>query len=210
MTHNSHITVIMLAAGLSRRMGDMNKLHLPIDNKGKVLVRHMAELYASNFKRPIVVTGFEHERTEAALMGLDLELVYNADYEAGQQSSVAVGLKAMWQMRRPAQTDGVMIALADQILLTSDDLKSFVDHFTTQAQGHILVPYFNEQRGNPILFPTQILGQIRDTDGSPNYRQFIDDNPELVQRYIAPNSHFTTDIDTLEDAQLHLGIKAVK
>lgn len=209
MVHSPDITVIMLAAGLSQRMGDVNKLHLPINDKP--LVRRMAELYAVNFSRLIVVTGFERERTEAALEGLDLEIVYNADYNAGQQSSVVAGVNVFWKgYNNSVKCDGVMIALADQILLTSGDLKPFVDYFMTAAQGHILVPYFGAQRGNPVLFPIDILSKIRDMDDVPNYRQFIDENPALVRRYKARHSHFTTDIDTLQDVQLHLGIKAVK
>lgn len=54
--HETH--TILLAAGLSRRMGAQNKLLLPI--QGSPMVRHMAELYLRATSGPVtVVTGHD-------------------------------------------------------------------------------------------------------------------------------------------------------
>ena len=78
---------IILAAGLSRRMENCNKLLLPIH--GKPMIRHVMETYLSVVdERVWVVTGYEGERIEAALQGLDVQIVHNEDFEAGQPFSV--------------------------------------------------------------------------------------------------------------------------
>ena len=105
------VNVIVLAAGLSRRMGDVNKLLLDID--GEPMVRRTVKLYRSLFSSVTVITGFESDKVQAALTGLDVTLLFNPDFETGQQSSVRLGLRA-----QELQGEGVIIALSDQPELT--------------------------------------------------------------------------------------------
>jgi molybdenum cofactor cytidylyltransferase len=78
---------IILAAGLSRRMGARNKLLLPIN--GKPMVRYVVETYLAVADAQIcVVTGFEADKIEAALAGLPVQFAHNSDYKAGQPFSV--------------------------------------------------------------------------------------------------------------------------
>jgi molybdenum cofactor cytidylyltransferase len=82
---------IILAAGLSRRMEDRNKLLLPIH--GKPMIQHVVETYIAALNGQIcVVTGFESDKIKAALDGLPIQFVHNADFEAGQPFSVRAGL----------------------------------------------------------------------------------------------------------------------
>ena len=65
---------ILLAAGMSQRMGGLNKLLLPI--KGVPMVRHMAlTLVAFADVSPLVVLGHEAERVAAALDGIALTMI---------------------------------------------------------------------------------------------------------------------------------------
>ena len=66
------LDVVLLAAGLSTRMGARNKMLLPFG--GKPLIRHVAErLIEADIGRVHAVTGFDGERVAEALQGLDLE-----------------------------------------------------------------------------------------------------------------------------------------
>ena len=107
-------TPILLAAGMSQRMGGLNKLLLPI--KGVPMVRHMAlTLVAFADVSPVVVLGYEAERVVAALDGIALTMITNAHYQSGQMSSVTAGLIAAGQVAN------YMICLADLPLLTAAD-----------------------------------------------------------------------------------------
>ena len=65
------IAVILLAAGESRRMGEANKLLLPVG--GEPLVRRTARLLASiDNARVTVVLGHEADEVRAALAGIDV------------------------------------------------------------------------------------------------------------------------------------------
>jgi molybdenum cofactor cytidylyltransferase len=145
----------------------------------------------------VVVVGYQAEQIRKALDGMDVRFVFNPEYEAGRQASVRVGLANIY-----ADGEAVMIGLADQPLLNDHDLDEFINSYASGDREKIFIPYFNDIRGNPILIPPPIARQIQYDMKNSNCRKFIDGNPELTIRYKAPNSHFTTDIDTHEDALL--------
>ena len=187
------VSVILLAAGQSRRMGETNKLLLA---RGDVpLIRHTAQIYTSLGTSVTVVLGFEAEKIRGALSDLPVEFVYNEKYADGQNTSIRAGLAAL-QMPE----EGLLIALADQPLLEATDIQALCAYYLASNRDKIIVPFHKSERGNPVLFPPKLAEQIRDGADTISCRQFIDDNPERVSRYDAPNSHFITDIDTPQDA----------
>jgi len=84
---------MILAAGTSARMGLQNKLLYPY--KGKPLIYHCAKQYKQWFDSVHIVTGFEAERIENALYGLDINFIHNPNYETGLATSFIAGLKAL-------------------------------------------------------------------------------------------------------------------
>ena len=189
------IKVIILAAGLSRRMGDVNKLL--IDIEGEPMVRRAAKLYRSVFSSVTVVTGFEAERIERSLVGLDITTLFNPDFEVGQQSSLQQAL-----VKDNLQHEAMMIALADQPFLTRLDISNFAQDFLSSDRSKIYVPFFKSGRGNPVIFPKVFLQEMKKRPNPINGRNFIRDNPEHVHKYKAPSEAFITDIDTCDDLDL--------
>jgi len=188
------VAVILLAAGLSRRMGDRNKLL--IEAGGEPLVRRTANAYLAAGADMYAVLGHEAERVGAALAGLRLTFVQNPNFADGQQTSVRAGLEAL-----AGGYDAVLVALSDQIALTSADISDLVHAFAESSRDRILIPYYKGERGNPVVFPAQIIADIRASGRNAACRAFIDGNPGLTRRYEAANDHFVIDIDTPEDLQ---------
>lgn len=189
------IKVIILAAGLSRRMGDVNKLLIEIE--GVPMVRRTAELYRSLFSTVIVVTGFEAQHIEAALLGLNVTVCFNPNFETGQQSSVHHAV-----MMDNMSGKAVMIALADQPFLTRSDISDFAQDFLASDRSKIYVPFYKLERGNPVIFPRTVLREMRQGPNLVNGREFIRGNPDRVHKYKAPTEAFITDIDTGDDLDL--------
>ena len=185
-------SVVFVAAGLSSRMGEVNKLLVPVE--GVSMVRRCVSVYVSLGMSVTVVLGFEAGKVGAALAGLDVSIAENPDYEDGQQGSVGVGLEAIAE-----PGEGLLIALADQPFLTEADLAAYCDAFLAGARDKIMVPYFERARGNPVLFPAGCVERMLAEAGAFECRKFIGAHPELVSEYKAPNAHFTTDIDTQGD-----------
>ncbi len=192
-----HCEAILLAAGRSRRMGDVDKLLLRVD--GQPMVRRSACLYLDLGITLTVVTGSDNRAVAAALAGLDLRLVTNPAADGGQQSSVRAGLAAT-----PLQRPGIIVALADQPLLTAADIAALVAQFAAHAGARICVPRLAGERGNPVIFPAAIARRLREPGGMTP-RAFIDADPRQIAWFEAANDHFTRDVDTPADAAKLLG-----
>ena len=180
---------ILLAAGLSRRMGAQNKLLLPY--QGVSMVRHMAELCAAaTGSDVVVVTGHEADEVAGVLKGVAARTVFNPDYAEGQATSVACGL------RHVAQADAILIALGDQPLLTVEDVTALLEAHGAAASGRITIPYRGGDRGNPIVVPWSLRAALLQNPKAPGCRRFTRDNPEKVQRFETEAEGFFADIDT--------------
>ncbi len=187
------ISAILLAAGESRRMGDINKLHMPID--GVPLLRHSVEtLLAAKLGEIMVVLGHDRANTQALLKDLPVRTVYNNDYESGQMTSVHCGLGSLGQA-----FEGVFVALGDQPALTVSDIDHLIDAFFTRNGGEVVIPMYENKRGNPIIISNRCQQDI--VTGKYNFgcRRFIEDNPELVRTVEMPGPSVVIDLDTPMD-----------
>jgi molybdenum cofactor cytidylyltransferase len=183
---------VLLAAGLSSRMGGQNKLLIAFD--GVPLVRRTAQSYLAAGAEIFAVIGHEAEAVRAALAGLPLQFIENPDFAEGQQASVRAGIDAV-----PEGYHAVLVALSDQVALTPGDIGDLLDAFAASGGDRIFIPYFQGTRGNPVVFPPEIIAELRRSGGNTALRNFIDAHPERTRRYEAVNNHFVIDIDTPED-----------
>jgi molybdenum cofactor cytidylyltransferase len=190
--------VVLLAAGLSSRMGAQNKLLIEIG--GAPLVRRTAQTYLAAGCDVFAVVGHEAETVRAALAGLPLTIVENPDFAKGQPTSARAGIDAV-----PEGYEAVLVALSDQVALRPADIRDLLGAFAESARDRILIPYFGDQRGNPVVFPPELVREMRESGRNVACRKFIDSHPELTRRYQAANDHFIIDIDTPEDLALHAG-----
>lgn len=184
--------VVLLAAGLSTRMGGRNKLLIEIG--GQPLVRRTALVYLASGADVRVVVGHEAGRVRAALAGLRVAFVDNPRYADGQPSSARAGLESL-----RGDHDAVVMALADQPALTTADIRDLLRVFADSDRKRIVIPYYGGQRGNPVVFPADIIARIVASGPRAACRNFIDDNPQLVRRHEAANDHFVIDVDAPDD-----------
>jgi len=88
------ISAVVLAAGLSTRMGRL-KLLLPY-GEYTVIEQVVSVLLSSPVDEVLVVTGHERAAVEAALARWPVRTVFNPDYAVGEMlSSAQVGLRSM-------------------------------------------------------------------------------------------------------------------
>lgn len=183
------VGAIILAAGLSRRMGDRNKLLLPIG--AKPMIRHVVETYLAAVDGQVcVVTGFEAHRIKDALAGLPVQFVHNADYDAGQPFSVRAGLLGA------PDAQHILIGLGDQPHLTTDDLSGFITAHLAANVQKISIPYQDTIRGNPIVVPATMRARLLADEANPGCGKFTRAHPELAQHIPMTQAGFFSDIDT--------------
>ncbi len=166
------IAGIVLAAGLSRRMGQA-KLLLPL--QGRPVVSHVAErLLAAGLERVIVVAGREHPAIGSALAGLPVDLAVNPHPEAGQSGSIRVGIGAL-----PPGTQAALIALGDQPFLAREIIPALLAALERTGKA-IVAPRYREGRGNPVLFTRETFPELRGLSGDEGARSVIERDPRRV------------------------------
>ena len=186
------VATILLAAGLSKRMGEIDKQLLPINDRPMIV--HMVETYSSATEGPvIVVTGHARKRVESALRGTKANVVFCEDYDGGQAKSVATGLQ------QAPDAKSLLIGLGDQPLLTSDDVRALLEVHNAVDPSKISIPKIGEARGNPIVVPRTLREQLLADPLSPGCRRFTRQNPQHVQFHVMQSQGFFHDVDTPEE-----------
>ena len=193
-------SAIVLAAGMSTRMGQ-NKLLL--DFKVKPLIAHAVDtLLASEIDEVVVVLGNEAGKVQEKLRGREVRLIENPDFREGLSTSVRVGVTAV-----SPQADGIMVYLADQPLLEPADVNRILRAFT-HAKGvgkSIVVPFFGEQRGNPVILDSSFREAILGVVGDVGCKGVIKRYPDQVFIVEMENDHVIRDMDTIEEYEAVLG-----
>jgi molybdenum cofactor cytidylyltransferase len=185
------IAGVLLAAGRSQRMGQP-KLLLPWN--GVPLVRHVAQnVLQSDIKQLVVVVGHRAPHVEAALDGLPVQIVRNAAFLEGQSISVRAGVAALDQ-----QTEAALILLADQPLVQPTTLNLLI-HTYHNFQASIVIPRFNGQRGNPVLFGHQVFEQLQQLQGDQGARPILQTYAAQTRFVDVDDEGVVLDIDTPEN-----------
>jgi molybdenum cofactor cytidylyltransferase len=199
------IAGVVLAAGLSRRMGQA-KLLMPVG--GRAIVRYVVEsVLAGGVDSVWVVTGPDVEPIEAALAGLEVQIVVNLAPEEGQASSLRAGIAAL-----PAAVDAVLIALGDQPSLAPSIIPALLAARRTTPKL-IVAPRYRDGQGNPVLFKREIFPELLRLTGDQGARPIIQKEPARVE-WVELDLPMPPDVDTLDDyekirANLRAGNHAV-
>lgn len=184
------IGAVLLAAGRSSRMGERNKLLVPID--GRPLVRHAAEaLLASQVEPTVVVTGYMADAVEAALADLPLRFARNPDFARGMSGSLRAGLDAL-----PPDLDGVLVALGDMPRVSARLIDRMIAAFSPQEGRAIVVPTAARKRGNPVLFASSFIEPMRRLQGDVGARAIVAQHEDLVVEIESGDDAPLVDVDT--------------
>jgi molybdenum cofactor cytidylyltransferase len=199
------IAALILAAGQSRRMGEINKLLIEID--GKAMVRRVAEIVLASAASPVVaVLGHERDRVRAAFGGTKVRCIYNPDFVSGISTSLKRGLAAL-----PDDIDGVLICLGDMPLLGTGEIDRLIEAFNPTEGRAIIVPTRRGKRGNPVLWARRFFPEMQDIAGDVGARHLIGAYPEAVVEIEMDGEGVLLDIDTPEALAAYLkepGIEA--
>ena len=194
---SAKIAALILAAGEGSRMGYIPKCLIRLDHQPMIL-RQIQAFRLAGISNITVVTGFHHEQIES-LIATDalLNIVRNTHPEAGQQSSVGLGIRSI-----QGDPDLTLIALADQPLINQHDIEELVSAFFSRPSGtEILYPLVHGQRGNPVLMSATSVKDFLDNAGEVSCRKYIDTHESRVYKYSTSNNHYLADLDTPDDMQ---------
>lgn len=185
------ITVIILAAGLGRRMkGD--KLHLELDGVS-LIDRVLRTVSGLGSLERIVVTNDDRIASKASSLGM--VPVKNPDAPLGQSTSIRQGILSSRE-----DTEGYLFVMGDQPLLTKGSLERILAAFK-DSPASIIVPVYGNEMGSPVLFPSSLKDDLLAIEGDTGGRQVLKAHPELVRKVQVPSAEELMDVDTVEDYQ---------
>jgi molybdenum cofactor cytidylyltransferase len=196
MTPTEGLAAIVLAAGLSRRMG-RPKLVLPW-GKTSVIAQVTGVLLAAGLDPVVVVTGGAHTQIKAALQDQPTRLVYNPRYAEDQMAlSLQAGLAEI-QSNWPDSIQAALIALGDQPQIEAPVVQAVIAEF--QASGAALVaPSYQMHRGHPWVVHRSLWAKIMALTPPQTLRDFLADNIRSIHYLVVDRPSILQDLDTPED-----------
>jgi molybdenum cofactor cytidylyltransferase len=198
------LTVIVLAAGLSSRMGAQNKLRLPF-GENTILQTTLFNIIEANLGEILVIVGHERELIENDLEPFkdEIKIVFNEHFENGMTTSIQAGVKNSDEnMEHPDKggTEGYMICLSDMPLLQPIDYQRISNFYLEKKDTHypIVQPVFEQQKGNPVIFHPSYKKDILNLTYMEGCKPIVQANKENVHLIEMPNDAILLDADTAE------------
>lgn len=199
------VAAIVLAAGLSRRMGDANKLLQPVAGT-PVLLRVLSALRDTALSSVVVVTGHQAAEIETLLTPYReqgwLRCVHNPDYAAGLSTSLRVGIAALSAGGGAAtgslSCDGALICLGDMPRVTSAHIEALLAAFDPSDGREVIVPTYHGQRGNPVLWSSRYFPELQQLAGDSGARSLLEQHADVLCYVPMPDDGVTIDVDTPE------------
>ncbi len=185
------VSVILLAAGESRRMG-RPKLLLPFGN-GTILQQTTDNLLKSRVDEVIVVVGYGAQEMVKAIANRPVKIAMNPIYQQGLSTSIVAGLKLVND-----NAQAVMIALADQPLIDSETINRLIEESLGYDKG-IFIPTYQSENGHPVIFATRHKEELLRLKGDIGGMQIIKKHPHDILKVTMDSKTINIDIDNISD-----------
>jgi molybdenum cofactor cytidylyltransferase len=203
------LTAIVLAAGLSRRMGKDNKLLLPF-GETTILASTLSNILSAELGETCVVLGHEADDVMYILMqNFKLQmslrnrrqsnflLLTNDDYEKGMTTTIQTGVGASSD-----KSAGYMICLSDMPFITPAEYQFLKEQFLiiwTKDPQAIVQPIFEGKRGNPTIFSSFYKKDILNLSYTEGCKPIVQAHQNHVYLVEMPTDSVLKDIDSEEE-----------
>ncbi len=190
----SQITVIIPAAGRSRRMGTIKQL-LPLD-QSTLLHKTISNLTACPLTDILVVLGYEAEKIRPHIQDLPVSVLINENFDEGMSSSIKCGLE-----RLKPSCGSILIALGDQPFISTQLVNRLIEGYLNSDKS-IAYPVHKGRKGHPVILDRKYEAEIRLLGGDTGCRQILDDHPDDHLTIEVDDEKIFWDIDYPEDYRL--------
>jgi len=188
------IAGIILGAGEGIRMGKP-KLNLPLGSK-RVIEWVLEAAALSLLDKMILVIRPDDKEIVEIGKRWKAEIVFNPDFKKGMSTSIQ---KALIELDATDKAiDGFCLILGDQPFIKPEIINQLIKSFT-RGKKEIVVPYYQNKRGNPVLFDIDWKEDLMNITGDTGGRVLIKLYPEKVRKVNILDSSILFDIDGEED-----------
>jgi molybdenum cofactor cytidylyltransferase len=185
----SHIHVVVLAAGASTRFGSSKQL---VRVNGRPLMHTVVSRAVELAGHSVTVVLGAHAGELAPLLKHSPATVaVNRDWSEGIASSIRAGLASA-----PSTTEGLLIVLADQIAVTTEDLRRLAGAWRRDPNSLTCAQYAGGV-GVPAIFPRWCFRELNELRGDRGAQRLLQRHTDRLVRLPMPSAEI--DIDRPED-----------
>ncbi len=191
------ISGIILAAGLSRRMGT-DKLLLEIGGI-PVIERTIRAAVQSGLSELLLVCSSD---TVAAIGNkYRLRVIENNAPQEGQSRSVRLGVENAFR-----HSAGFMFLVGDQPYTSTEVIDRLIEEFKS-GDYNAAVPVYNGKRGNPVIFSHSLRKKLMGLSGDSGGRILLEGLEESIATVKFEDELSGFDIDTREEYEMLLKLE---
>ena len=186
---SSHIHVVVLAAGASTRFGATKQL---VRVNGRPLLHTIVSRATEVAGHSVTVVLGAHAGELAPLLKHSpASVAVNRDWAEGIASSIRAGIA-----HAPATADAVMITLADQAAVTTEDLRRLAGAWRRNPASIATAQYAGNV-GVPAIFPRWCFRELNELRGDRGAQALLQRHMDRLVRLPMPSAEL--DIDRPED-----------
>ena len=188
MAESKRLAVAVLAAGASRRFGTKDKL--AAEFRGRMLGLHATHaIPRETFEHAWVIASDVDHPCADGWRSAGFELQANPRAAEGMGTSVALAAK----LAKEAETDGLLIALADMPLVPARHFAALVQYALAKGPGHLAVSSKSGVRTPPAIFGSDRFDRLERLGGDAGARHILAEG-----KTISCPPEWLIDIDTPE------------
>ena len=190
---SARIGAVILAAGMSSRMGETKQLIRLGENT--LLEQVMEIVRSSRVDEIVLVLGHQAETIKKRVGIKNLKVVINESYQQGMGTSLRTGLAAL-----SSGTNAALIVLADQPFVRAETLDRLIDQYE-QSGAQIAIPIYKGFRGNPVLLGRSVFPEVMALAGDIGCRAIFGNHVEGIVKVLVDDIGILLDLDTKGDVE---------
>ena len=187
MKNSKDLAVVILAAGISSRLGNITKQLLVYKNE--ILLKIVVKKALEISKNVFVVLGHEKEKCEKELEDFDVNIIYNSNYKKGMGSTLSLGIK------HTKEFNYTMVMLCDQPFIPISHFQVLKENIQNE---NIIASLYEKNKSAkvPAIFPKKYYDELLKLDADFGAKEILQKESCIN---IQLKKDFCIDIDTLED-----------
>ena len=194
------VSAIVLAAGMSRRMGTPKQLLRA--GERTLLELTLENVRNSSVAETILVLGFAAGEIQEKIPTQGLKVVVNPEYQEGMAASLRAGIAAV-----DAKVHAAIIVLADQPRVRPATLDALIEHHRSFG-AQIVIPVYRGFRGNPVLLDRSVFPEVMAISGDVGCRAIFGGHTQNIRKLEVDDIGILLDVDARGDLEAIFAARA--
>jgi molybdenum cofactor cytidylyltransferase len=188
-----NISIIILAAGASSRMGAPKQLLL-VD--GKTLIKRICETAMDTPCHPIVaVLGANRNLIRKETERMPITVIDNPQWENGMSSSIKMGLAGAYMTEKAIEA--AIFLTVDMPYVNAELINKMIEKAESDEKIEIVACKYDSQIGIPVLFKRSLFTDLLELTGDEGAKKVVLKNKDKTAFIDFPEGKL--DLDTIDE-----------